>query len=76
MKFLKKLGLTLQQLLTTVQIAGNVPKACPSGAFRITDGVNIRIRTDLCEGANCRRCMHACPESGFKWEDLVVEGVE
>lgn len=76
LEVLEKVGTYLTTTVDNCTDCRECAKACPSGAFRITDGVNIRIRTDLCEGANCRRCMNACPQSGFKWEDLVVEGVE
>jgi NAD-dependent dihydropyrimidine dehydrogenase PreA subunit len=64
--------------LTTV-IEGNTGcrqcvKVCPNGALRMEDSGLVRIRTDLCDGANCQRCQHICPDDRFKWENLTVAG--
>lgn len=47
---------------------------CPNGALRMDENGVIKIRTDLCDGANCQRCQHVCPDGRFNWEELTVAG--
>ena len=47
---------------------------CPNGALRMDENGIIKIRTDLCDGANCQRCQHVCPDERFNWAELTVAG--
>jgi methylamine methyltransferase corrinoid protein reductive activase len=47
---------------------------CPNGALRMDEKGIIKIRTDLCDGANCQRCQRVCPDERFNWEELTVTG--
>ncbi|MBN2109524.1 MAG: methylamine methyltransferase corrinoid protein reductive activase [Methanosarcinaceae archaeon] len=51
-------------------------KVCPTGALTIDEEGLVLIRTDLCDGANCKRCINACPKDKFKWENLEVMEIE
>ncbi|MCD4703864.1 MAG: methylamine methyltransferase corrinoid protein reductive activase [Methanosarcinaceae archaeon] len=47
-------------------------KSCPNGALTMDEDGLVLIRTDLCDGAHCQKCIHSCPKSIFKWENLVI----
>ncbi|WP_406657906.1 methylamine methyltransferase corrinoid protein reductive activase [Methanolobus sp. ZRKC2] len=47
-------------------------KVCPTDALTVDDEGLVMIRSDLCDGANCKRCINACPKDKFKWENLEV----
>ncbi|WP_406670199.1 methylamine methyltransferase corrinoid protein reductive activase [Methanolobus sp. ZRKC4] len=47
-------------------------KVCPTDALTVDDEGLVMIRSDLCDGANCKRCINACPKDKFKWENLTV----
>ena len=45
-------------------------KNCPENAITMEDGV-IMLRTDLCLGTACQRCVLACPEKVFKYGEFL-----
>ena len=46
-------------------------RECPTHAMSCRDGA-IKIRSDLCDGSNCKKCQRFMPPP-FSWNDLVVE---
>ncbi len=74
LEVLEKVGTYLTMVIENCTGCRECVKVCPTGALRIDDKGNVRIRTDLCDGANCQRCLHACPDERFKWENLTVAG--
>jgi len=69
---LDKVGTYLTMVIEGCEGCHKCVKVCPNGALRMEEDGVVRIRTDLCDGANCQRCLHACPEDRFKWENLTV----
>ncbi|MDD3245288.1 MAG: methylamine methyltransferase corrinoid protein reductive activase [Methanosarcina sp.] len=74
LEVLEKVGTYLTMVIEDCTDCKTCAKVCPTGALRVEDGGTIKIRTDLCDGANCQRCLHACPDDRFKWENLTVAG--
>jgi methylamine methyltransferase corrinoid protein reductive activase len=74
LEVLERVGTYLTMVIEDCKGCRECVKVCPTGALRIDDKGNVRIRTDLCDGANCQRCLHACPDERFKWENLTVAG--
>ena len=46
-------------------------RECPTHAMSYRDG-SVKIRSDLCDGSNCKKCMRFMPQP-YSWENLVVE---
>ena len=46
-------------------------KECPTHAMSWKDNM-IRIRSDLCDGSNCRKCRRTIPPDIFSWDRLTV----
>jgi methylamine methyltransferase corrinoid protein reductive activase len=46
-------------------------RECPTHAMSCRDGA-IKIRSDLCDGSNCKKCQRFMPPP-FSWSNLVVE---
>jgi len=74
LEVLEKVGTYLTMVIEDCTGCKTCAKVCPTGALRVEDGGTVKIRTDLCDGANCQRCLHACPDDRFKWENLTVAG--
>ncbi len=74
LEVLEKVGTYLTMVIEDCEDCHKCVKVCPTGALRVNNGT-VKIRTDLCDGANCQRCLHACPDDRFKWEYLKVEGL-
>lgn len=74
LEVLERVGTYLTMVIEDCKGCRECVKVCPTGALRIDDKGHVRIRTDLCDGANCQRCLHACPDERFKWENLTVAG--
>ena len=74
LEVLEKVGTYLTMVIEDCTDCKTCAKVCPTGALRVEDGGTVKIRTDLCDGANCQRCLHACPDDRFKWENLTVAG--
>lgn len=74
LQVLEKVGTYLTMVIEDCEGCHKCVKVCPNGALRVEGEGAVRIRTDLCDGANCQRCLHACPEDRFKWENLTVSG--
>jgi len=47
-------------------------RECPTHAMSYKEGV-LRIRSDLCDGSNCRKCTRFMPKEIFGWDRLSVE---
>ena len=47
-------------------------RECPTHAMSYKEGV-LRIRSDLCDGSNCRKCTRFMPKEIFGWDRLTVE---
>jgi len=47
-------------------------RECPTHAMSFKEDI-IRIRSDLCDGSNCRRCTRFMPKDVFGWDRLSVE---
>lgn len=75
LEVLEKVGTYLTMVIEDCQGCKKCAKVCPNGALRMEDNGLVKIRTDLCDGANCQRCLHACPDDRFKWENLTVAGI-
>lgn len=74
LEVLEKVGTYLTMIIEECEGCHTCVKACPTGALRIEQDGTVKIRTDLCDGSNCQRCLHACPDDRFKWENLTVAG--
>ena len=74
LEVLEKVGTYLTMIIEECEGCHTCVKACPTGALRIEQNGTVKIRTDLCDGSNCQRCLHACPDDRFKWENLTVAG--
>ncbi len=46
-------------------------RECPTHAMSYRDGA-VKIRSDLCDGSNCKKCLRFMPKP-YSWENLVVE---
>ncbi|MDL2261675.1 methylamine methyltransferase corrinoid protein reductive activase [Methanimicrococcus sp. OttesenSCG-928-J09] len=46
-------------------------RECPTHAMSYKDGA-VKIRSDLCDGSNCKKCLRFMPQP-YSWENLVVE---
>jgi len=46
-------------------------RECPTHAMVYKDDA-IKIRSDLCDGSNCKRCLRFMPKP-YSWENLIVE---
>lgn len=46
-------------------------KACPTHAMSYKDGF-VKIRSDLCDGSNCKKCTRTFPPEVFSWDLLEV----
>lgn len=44
---------------------------CPTHAMSYKDGA-VKIRSDLCDGSNCKKCLRFMPQP-YSWNNLVVE---
>ncbi|WNY25658.1 methylamine methyltransferase corrinoid protein reductive activase [Methanolapillus millepedarum] len=49
-------------------------RECPTHAMSFKDNV-VRIRSDLCDGSNCKKCTRFMPKEVFSWNLLTVEDV-
>ncbi len=47
-------------------------KVCPTDALSMSEEGIIMISSDLCDGANCKRCINAFPKDKFSWMNLKV----
>ncbi|MFY9201879.1 MAG: ASKHA domain-containing protein, partial [Methanosarcina flavescens] len=74
LEVLERVGTYLTMVIGECEGCHKCVKVCPNGALRMEDNGFVKIRTDLCDGANCQRCLHACPSDRFKWENLTVVG--
>lgn len=74
LEVLEKVGTYLTMVIEDCEGCHKCVKVCPTGALRMEQNGTVKIRTDLCDGANCQRCLHACPDERFKWENLTVAG--
>ncbi len=74
LEVLEKVGTYLTMIIEECEGCHTCVKACPTGALKIEQNGTVKIRTDLCDGSNCQRCLHACPDDRFKWENLTVAG--
>ncbi|HWQ49386.1 MAG TPA: methylamine methyltransferase corrinoid protein reductive activase [Methanosarcina sp.] len=74
LEVLEKVGTYLTMVIEGCEGCHKCVKVCPTGALRMEQNGTVKIRTDLCDGANCQRCLHACPDDRFKWENLTVAG--
>lgn len=75
LEVLEKVGTYLTMVIEGCEGCHKCVKVCPTGALRMEQNGTVKIRTDLCDGANCQRCLHACPDDRFKWENLTVAGM-
>lgn len=50
-------------------------KVCPTHAMSYKDGF-VKIRSDLCDGSNCKKCTRSFPPEIFGWDRLKVTDVE
>jgi methylamine methyltransferase corrinoid protein reductive activase len=68
----------IRQTGTYLSMQTNCPECaqkireCPTHAMSYKDGL-LRIRSDLCDGSNCRRCTRFLPKELFGWDRLTVE---
>ena len=46
-------------------------RECPTHAMSYKND-NVRIRSDLCDGSNCKKCMRFMPQP-FSWANLVID---
>lgn len=46
-------------------------RECPTHAMAYKDGA-VKIRSDLCDGSNCKRCLRFMPKP-YSWDKLTVE---
>ena len=46
-------------------------RECPTHAMSYKDGA-VKIRSDLCDGSNCKKCLRFMPQP-YSWENLIVE---
>lgn len=74
LEVLERVGTYLTMVIKECEGCHKCVKVCPNGALRMEENGAVKIRTDLCDGANCQRCLHACPDDRFKWENLTVSG--
>ena len=74
LEVLERVGTYLTMVIEECEGCHKCVKVCPTGALRMEEHGTVKIRTDLCDGANCQRCLHACPDDRFKWENLTVAG--
>jgi methylamine methyltransferase corrinoid protein reductive activase len=74
LKVLEKVGTYLTTVIDDYADCRNCVKVCPNGALRMEENGTVKIRTDLCDGANCQRCLHAYSDNRFNWENLTVAG--
>lgn len=74
LEVLERVGTYLTMVIDECEGCHKCVKVCPNGALRMEENGAVKIRTDLCDGANCQRCLHACPDDRFKWENLTVSG--
>lgn len=74
LEVLERVGTYLTMIIKECEGCHKCVKVCPNGALRMEENGAVKIRTDLCDGANCQRCLHACPDDRFKWENLTVSG--
>lgn len=74
LEVIEKVGTYLTMLIEGCEGCHKCVKVCPNGALNMEQNGAVKIRTDLCDGANCQRCLHACPDDRFKWEKLAVIG--
>ena len=69
LEVLERVGTYLTMVIGECEGCHKCVKVCPNGALRMEDNGFVKIRTDLCDGANCQRCLHACPS-----DNLTVVG--
>ncbi|HHV24841.1 MAG TPA: methylamine methyltransferase corrinoid protein reductive activase [Methanosarcina sp.] len=74
LEVIEKVGTYLTMVIEECEGCHKCVKVCPNGALSMAQNGAVKIRTDLCDGANCQRCLHACPDDRFKWEKLTVAG--
>jgi len=74
LEVLEKVGTYLTTVIEDNTGCRKCVTVCLNGALRMEENGIVRIRTDLCDGANCQRCQHVCPDDRFKWENLTVAG--
>jgi methylamine methyltransferase corrinoid protein reductive activase len=74
LEVIEKIGTYLVMLIEGCEGCHKCVKVCPNRALNMEQNGAVKIRTDLCDGANCQRCLHACPDDRFKWEKLAVIG--
>ena len=36
------------------------------------DNSNLKIRSDLCNGSNCKKCHQFLPKEIFSWDNLTI----
>lgn len=46
-------------------------KNCPTHAMTY-DNSNLKIRSDLCNGSNCKKCHQFLPKEIFSWDNLTI----
>ncbi|RQD85386.1 hypothetical protein D5R95_04760 [Methanosalsum natronophilum] len=45
---------------------------CPTNAITIDDAGKVLIRTDLCDGVHCQKCVRECSTGELTWDRLKV----
>jgi methylamine methyltransferase corrinoid protein reductive activase len=71
-EMIRRTGTYLSMKIANSSECAEKIRECPTHAMSYKDDV-LRIRSDLCDGANCRRCTRFLPKEVFGWDRLSVE---
>ena len=71
-EMIRQTGTFLSMKMTNYPQGAEKIRECPTHAMSYKNDI-LRIRSDLCDGSNCRKCTRFMSKEFFGWERLTVE---
>lgn len=70
-KVIKQTGTYLYTKIENQDIK-NLISQCPTHSMSYENSI-LKIRSDLCNGSNCKKCIHFLPNNSLDWNKLEIE---
>ncbi|HHN81579.1 MAG TPA: methylamine methyltransferase corrinoid protein reductive activase [Methanomicrobia archaeon] len=72
LRVLERTGTLLTMKIEECTLCGLCEEVCTHDAIELHEDGTVVIRSDLCDGSHCQKCIHACHEELLCWECLEV----